>query len=132
MEEQKPGAGNEHQYYCVRKYVVEKNLIEYTLNMNPKKIDVFELVCSVVINQMRTDAANVIASDKGLSKKQKKCVKEKFLAGHYFDALAIAIALGQAKEITREQTDVERNKFIETMKKMTEDCNWCVMNKIED
>lgn len=131
-EEQKSDSNDEEQYYCVRKYVTEKALTEYTYNINPKKINAFGLDCTQKIAQMQTDAAHVMASDKYLSEKQKNCVKERFLAGNYFDAMAIAIALAQAKDITLAQINQERNKFIEEMKKMAKDCNWCVMNKLDD
>lgn len=107
-----------------------KELTDYKIKENPKKIDVLDLNCAKIISDSKNDAANVMASDPSLRKLKKvKCVKEKFLAGNYFDAMAVAVALSQAENLTMEQQNQERNKFIEVMKRMDADLNECVLKK---
>lgn len=87
------------------------------------------LLCDVVVSEAKNEAANAMASGKGLKRHQRKCVREKFLAGNYFDSMAIAVALACAKDMRVSQVEEEKAKFIEEMTKMTNDCNQCVLKK---
>lgn len=130
FEESRSNDGDPVELYCIRKYVSEKPLRNYTVNMNPKNVNGFDTDCKLIIKNAKQDAATVIASDKGLNATQRKCVKEKFLEkAEYFDALAVAIYLGQAKGLLMEQIEEERSLFIAAMNRMTEHCNQCVLKK---
>jgi hypothetical protein len=120
------------EYYCVRKYVNEAGLTDYHFKLNPKQIDPFSVNCDVQIRLAMGEAASKMASDKGLNKEQKKCVRKTFLDGRYFDAMAVVVAIGQLKELTMHQIDAERKKFITKMKEMEADCNKCFEVKKED
>lgn len=129
-EEETSPSGNEIQFYCIKSYINGKQLRSYKFDLNPRKVDVLGANCPLVIANARNDAGSIFASDKYLSKKQKKCVKEKFLEkGEYFDAIALAISLGHATDITMNQVKEERDRFISVMNQMTEDCNKCVLNE---
>jgi hypothetical protein len=132
-EEEISPKGHEPQFYCIKKYIDGKNLRNYKIEFNPRKIDTLGLdaTCPSVIATARQDAASIFASDRSLKKEQKECVKKKFLANHeYFDAIALAITLGSA-DVTQNQIKEERNKFITTMNQMTAECNECVLKKEE-
>lgn len=101
----------------------------YEINTNPKKIDVLGIRCDVVVSDAKNEAANAMASGKGLDKTQRKCVKDNFLAGNYFDSMAIAVALANAKDMRVSQVEEEKTKFIEEMIKMTNDLNQCVLKE---
>lgn len=108
-----------------------KNLIDYDIVLNPKKIDVFDVNCGTEIKKAKADAATVMASSKGLKQKQKDCIKKTFLDGKYFDEMAVVVALGQLKTLTQGQISEERTKFVAKMKEMTEECNKCFEKKEE-
>ena len=101
----------------------------YEIKANPKKIDVLGVKCDVIVNDAKNEAANAMASGKGLDKTQRNCVRETFLAGNYFDSMAIAVALANAKDMKVSQVEEEKTKFIEEMIKMTNACNKCVLKK---
>lgn len=129
-EEDVSPPGNEIQFYCIKSYISGKQLRSYTFDLNPRKIDVLGANCPMVIATARSDAASIFASDPSLNKKQKVCVKEKFLAnGEYFDSIALAISLGHAKDMSMSQVKEERERFIKIMSEMTNDLNQCVMKK---
>ncbi|KAG5676837.1 hypothetical protein PVAND_006644 [Polypedilum vanderplanki] len=118
-------SGHEFEYFCIRKYVKESELLDRNFKLNPKKINTLGN-CDQQIELAIEDSSNVMASDKGLSKQQKECVKEKFKKGSYFNAMAIIIVIGSIKELTQEELGEEKKKFIEEMKKMTIELNKCV------
>lgn len=111
--------------YCARKYGIDNNLIDlniYQLELNPKAINISDVKCKIIndkhFQEAENELKNYLESQSGISTDKVICFMEKYHDNHYFDR-TLSIALLSEIDITIEQKDKERKKFIETMTNIT-------------
>lgn len=111
--------------YCARKYGTENNLIntaEYKVNVNPTDIITTYIQCDVVNNkhfeEAETELRDHLLNDVGVVENKVDCYMQKYHDNHYFDK-TLAIALLGELNLTEEQKQRERKKFIDTMVNIT-------------
>lgn len=107
--------------YCVRSYAIEKKLFDtdlYQVNKNPKNLIAKDINCSTIIQQQFSDAEEELKQH--LLKNTKfddlkvKCLIAKYQENHYFNNI-LAIAILSELNISDEQRESERKKFIQSM-----------------
>lgn len=111
--------------YCARKYGIDNNLIDlriYQLEINPRAINVSEVKCKSInekhFQEAEKELQKYLESESGISTEKVNCFLEKYHDNHYFDR-TLSIALLSEINITTEQKDEERRKFIEIMTNIT-------------
>lgn len=113
--------------YCVRKYVLDKKLVEqrYKVKLNPKNIETSKINCVNSLKDSERDSARSFIEERGFSIEKKVCIGYIFKSGQYFDNIAVASVL-KGSEITKEQLVIERNKFVGAMMKFTKETSQCI------
>lgn len=109
--------------YCVRKYVVDLNLLDtktYNIEMNPRNIEPTTVDCKKIIahqtQKIKDEMKNRFGSH--MTCNQVKCALEKFEDENYINKIVLTVVLSQIK-LTDEQKQAERKKFIKMMDKVT-------------
>lgn len=117
--------------YCARKYGVDHNLIdidEYAINLNPTNMITEYIQCDVVNNKHFDDAEielrNHLLKDVGATKEKVDCYIGKYHDNHYFNR-TLAIALLGELNLTDEQKQREKKKFVDTMVNITRIISEC-------
>lgn len=119
--------------YCARKYVVDKSLVDsdvYTVVLNPKNIDVTNVDCKTVLKKVTKDFEEVMAKkfkdddDMSLGDTEIACAMQKYSQGNFVDRIFVVFALSEIN-ITDEQKQDERKKFIGFMTKITDSFLTC-------
>ena len=113
--------------YCVKKYLIDNNFIDpttYTINLNPKNIDVTGVECKEIVDASKTGANNdfkEIFEDetKKTSRRTQKCLNNAAISNNYFENISKVAVFGEAK-ISRERLEPEKSQFIDSFKKMYE------------
>lgn len=118
--------------YCARKFAVENNLVDtkiYYVNPNPNNIITKEIKCDVLIKEHLKEAEvelrQHLLKDMKENSRKVDCLVKKYHDNHYFNK-TLAVGLLGELNITEEQKNLERKKFIASMIKITEilmDCS---------
>ena len=104
--------------YCLRRYIIEKDLIntrKIKVNLNPKKINLARIDCKALVKVqfqlVENDFKSILSDD--FSDEKVQCMIEKFQTNKYGDII-VAIKLLKDFKITDYQVAEYRKKF-ETM-----------------
>ncbi|CRL07703.1 CLUMA_CG020657, isoform A [Clunio marinus] len=117
--------------YCARKYAIESNLIDrnvYHISLNPKNISVNGIECDIINKQHFDDAEEELRQhllrDFKEDRQKVDCLIKKYHENRYFDK-TLSIALLSELDITEQQKEVERKRFIENMTVITKNLAEC-------
>ncbi|CRL06235.1 CLUMA_CG019014, isoform A [Clunio marinus] len=115
------------QDYCVRKYVLDNNLVDksYKLKLNPRSLDTSKISCDPIINESRIQAEESFYKKRSFSQDKIICIRAAFKKGKYYDNIALVMVL-EGSSITNTQKEAERAKFIAAMVQYTKDKVACV------
>lgn len=119
--------------YCLRKYVVDKNLIDpkvHQITINPNDVDVSNIHCEGMLRTyFKNSTVNMTEGDslKHLNEEQKQCIRGKFRDGKYAGKVLAVIVLSEIS-MTDEQKATERTKFINSMSEFFTQLQWCQLN----
>lgn len=109
--------------YCMRKHLMDITLIsstQYNFKVNPKNLRTAPIDCDAILKtaseQMRASLANSGSS----------CVINTFIDNGYLD-LIMKIQLLAKLTLTYAEKEVEKNKFVDAMIKMTHQIKTCPM-----
>lgn len=108
--------------YCLRKYVVDHNLIEmnnYHVKLNKNNIDISGINCGPVMEELtKTEKATLTntykTEDKTRTAKKVECMVQKAMDNNYANKTMAVVVLGEMKMSDKQKKD-ERKRYIETM-----------------
>lgn len=119
--------------YCVRKYVVDNNLIDttkYNLALNPKNIDVSNVNCDEIIAKTFKDFEKSITKtlidddDFDFNDTEAQCTLTKYREGNFGPKFMVAAILGELN-LSAEGKAEEKKKFIDAMYEVVRMYNEC-------
>lgn len=117
--------------YCARTYIIDNNLIDnsvYHVDPNPKHIDVKNIPCEDIVKKnfevAEEELKQHLLKDLGENDHKVDCLIKKYHDNHYFNKTLIVALLGELK-ISDDQKNVEKEKFIESMIKITMSLEEC-------
>lgn len=110
--------------YCMRKYVIDNELMEpsYNLNVNPQEIDTSVIDCNELFPAVRQDLEDhmilAFISDNSGEKNEEidACASEVIHSENFIDQL-LPFSLLHGLELSDEAKEKEKVKFIQVMKK---------------
>lgn len=108
--------------YCLRKYVVDHNLIEmnnYHVKLNKQNIDISGINCGPVMEdltktQKTTLTSTYKAADQTRTSKKIECMVQKAMDNNFANKTWAVVVLGEVKMSDKQKKD-ERKRYIETM-----------------
>lgn len=108
--------------YCLRKYVVDHNLIEmnnYHIKLNKQNIDISGINCGPVMEDLtKIEKATLTntykTEDKTRTSKKIECMVQKAMDNSFANKIWSIVVLGELKMSDKQKKD-ERKRYIETM-----------------
>lgn len=117
--------------FCARSYAVDNKLIDtniYKVVTNPKGFDPMKVDCQLIMQKNFREAEMELRlhllKDIGENTHQADCLIKKYHDNHYFNKTLAVELLGELN-ISKDQKEFEKKKFIENMIKITKSLTEC-------